>query len=184
MCRPSGPGKTPHITERKVKEVLGFLKANRALGRDGIDNETLRMFKKILITPLTAFFNCTLSSGLSLEQWHLSEIILIYKQGDRVDLKYYRPISPPSNVSKTFMKIIKRKIYNILDSQQPVEQAGFQKNFSTVDHIETLSQIFEKSKKFQKNIAFMFVDFYEAFDSLYHEVIWLTLQKRGFPLGY
>lgn len=54
-----------------------------------------------------------------------------------------------------------------------MQQAGFQKNNSMIDHIQTtLSQILEKAKEYQIKIAIMFIDFNEAFDSLYHDVIW------------
>ncbi len=171
----------PKVKAREVLEVIRSLKANSAPGPDEIENETLKMFKGLLATPLAALFNCALSSGLSPTQWHLSEIILIHKSGDRAEINNYRPISLSSNICKIFMKILKHKIYNILDTQQPVEQAGFRKNFSTIDHIQTLSQILEKSKEFQIKLAIMFVDFNKAFDSLYHEVIWSTLEKQGVP---
>lgn len=70
---------------------------------------------------LTVLFNGILSSDLSPEQLYLSKIILINKKGDRADLNNYRPISLTSNICKIFTEILKTKIYNILDAQQPYE---------------------------------------------------------------
>ncbi len=77
------------------------------------------------------------------------------------------------------MTILKHKVYNILEAQQPEKQAGFHKNYSTIDHIQTLNQILEKSKEYQIKIEIMFVDFNKAFDSLYHNEIWITFAKQG-----
>jgi len=119
------------ITEREVAEAISELKTNRAAGPDGINNETLKVLKDAIVSPLTAIFNCILSSGHPPEDWHLSEIVLLHKKGDRTEMNNYRPISLTSNVSKVFMKILKNKIYNILETQQPYEQASFRRGFST-----------------------------------------------------
>jgi len=78
-----------------------------------------------------------------------------------------------------------KKSYGIanptLDSFQQVEQAGFRRGFSTVDHIQALSQLLEKVKEFNIEIAMMFIDFNKAFDSLYHCRIWETLVHQNIP---
>lgn len=70
-----------------------------------------------------------------------------------------------------FMKILKQKIYSILDSQQPVEQGGFHKNYNTIDHIQ------KPNLNFQIKIAMMFVDVNKASDSLYHNYLVNTRKK-------
>ena len=79
------------------------------------------------------------------------------------------------------MTIIKNRCYKQLDSHQPVEQAGFRKKFCTVDHIQTLNQLIEKTNKFDIKVAIMFIDFNKAFDSLYHNKIWEALAGQGVP---
>jgi len=174
-------GEGTQISVKEVHTALCSLKSGRAPGPDMVENESLKLFRNVLVKPLAKIFNCILSSGLSPLQWKSSEIILLHKKGDRADINNYRPISLSSNVCKVFMKIIKNKIYPLLDEQQSQDQAGFRKGYSTTDHIHTLGQILEKSKEFQKKIAIMFVDFNKAFDSLFHDVIWQTLKKQNIP---
>ena len=38
-----------------------------------------------------------------------------------------------------------------------------------------------KSKKFQKNIYFCFIDYAKAFDCVDHNKLWKTLQEMGIP---
>ena len=79
------------------------------------------------------------------------------------------------------MVILKNKCYNQLDAHQKTEQAGFRKGFSTVDHIQAINQLLEKTNEFNHNLALMFVDYNKTFDSLYHEKIWEALRNQGIP---
>ena len=62
-----------------------------------------------------------------------------------------------------------------------MEQAGFRRGYSTVDHIQALSQLLEKAKEYNIELALMFIDFNKAFDSLYHYKIWETLAYQNVP---
>ena len=77
------------------------------------------------------------------------------------------------------MSVIKSRCYRQLDSHQKFEQAGFRKKFSTIDHIQALSQLIEKTNEFNIKVALMFIDYNKAFDSLYYDKIWETLAKQG-----
>ncbi|GBP97894.1 hypothetical protein EVAR_63915_1 [Eumeta japonica] len=69
----------------------------------------------------------------------------------------------------------------MLDEQQPVEQAGFKRSFSTRDHIHTVKQILEKYNEYNKNVYMVFIDYIKAFDSLSHSYVWVTLERQGLP---
>ncbi len=60
-------------------------------------------------------------------------IILLFKKGDKSEVSNYRPISLTSNLAKVFSKLLKNRIYALLDWYQSPEQAGFKKERSTVD---------------------------------------------------
>ncbi len=77
------------------------------------------------------------------------------------------------------MKTLKNRIYHTLDLQQPVEQAGFRRNYATVDHILALNQIIEKKKEYNVEVWLLFVDFNKVFNSVYHNKLWQSLTKQG-----
>ena len=79
------------------------------------------------------------------------------------------------------MKIMKNRLYNQLDLQQPEEQAGFRRNYATIDHIHTINQVIEKAKEYKLDLYMMFVDYKKAFDSVKHEKIWESLSNQGVP---
>ncbi|CAF4930089.1 unnamed protein product [Pieris macdunnoughi] len=117
-------------------------------------------------------------------QWQTSHIILIYKKGSKEDLSNYRPISLMSNIYKVFSKILLDRLSTTLDESQPMEQAGFRKNFATIDHIHTVKQIIEKYSEYNKTVYMAFIDYTKAFDSIKHEVIWESLENQGVSGAY
>lgn len=149
-------------------------------GPDGITNDILRLCWQELATSMAELFNSIISSGRPPYQWSHSEIILIHKKGARSKINNYRPISLSPRILKIFTTILKNKSYSQLDLHQGFDQAGFRKYFSTIDHIHTLSQLIEKTKEFNIEVAKMFIDFKKVFDSSYHDKIWKTLATRGF----
>jgi len=79
------------------------------------------------------------------------------------------------------MKVIQSRIYGTLDANQGEGQAGFRKDYSTIDHIFTLDQLIEKTKEYNIDVHLLFIDFSKAFDSVSHNYMWQTLVNQGIP---
>ena len=60
-------------------------------------------------------------------------------------------------------------------------QAGFRKGRGGRDQIANFCWIIEKTREFQKNICFCFIDYAKAFDSVDHNKLWKILQEMGIP---
>ena len=58
---------------------------------------------------------------------------------------------------------------------------GLQKGRRTRDQIVNICWIMEKTKEFQENIYFCFIDYTKAFDSVDHITLWKTLREMGIP---
>ena len=72
------------------------------------------------------------------------------------------------------------RIEKTLEEAQTVEQAGFRKGYSTVEHIFTLQQIIEKCYEYDKfDVYIMFIDFSKAFDSVEYNALFNALQEQG-----
>ncbi|GFS15998.1 endonuclease-reverse transcriptase [Elysia marginata] len=65
----------------------------------------------------------------------------------------------------------------ILDGNQPREQAGFRKGYSTTDHKHTLNQVIEKSNEYNLPLCVGFIDYEKAFDSVEHFAIFDALRQ-------
>lgn len=178
------PLEEPAILTSEVEKAIKSQKLNKAPGPDKIRNELLRGTMEEICPILAQIFSNVMNSGNIPEQWFQSHIILIHKKGDKGDISNYRPISLMSNVYKLFAKVILERISTNLDESQPVEQAGFRKDFSTIDHIHTIKQIMEKYNEYGKPLYIAFIDYTKAFDSIYHKYIWESLELQGISPVY
>ena len=58
---------------------------------------------------------------------------------------------------------------------------GFRTNRSTIDHIHTLTQIMEKSHEYKIELNELFIDFRQAFDTVYRSQMIETLKLMEIP---
>ena len=58
-----------------------------------------------------------------------------------------------------------------MNRELPDVQAGFRKGRGTKDQIANIHWIIEKTREFQKNICFCFIDYAKAFDCMNHKFL-------------
>ena len=60
-------------------------------------------------------------------------------------------------------------------------QAGFRKGRGIRNQTANIHWIIKKSREFQKNIYFWFIDYAKAFDCMDHHKLWKILNEMGIP---
>ena len=68
-----------------------------------------------------------------------------------------------------------------MNHEIPEVQAGFRKGRETRDQIANIHWIIKKTREFQKNIYFCFIDYAKAFDSVEHTNLWKILKEMWIP---
>ena len=86
-----------------------------------------------------------------------------------------------SHASKVMLKILQVRLQQYVNWELPDVQAGFRKDRGTRDHIANICWIIEKSRDFQKNIYFCFIDYAKSFDCVDHTKMWKILKEMGTP---
>ena len=79
------------------------------------------------------------------------------------------------------LKILQARLQQYMNRELPDVQAGFRKDRGTTDQIVNIHWIIEKSREFQKNIYFCFIDYAKAFDCVDHNKLWKILKEMGIP---
>ena len=169
------------ITRNEIIAAIKKLKVGKSAGPDEMIGEFFKYSGDSLITFLEILFNKLFDEGIYPESWKESIIIPLFKKGDINNPNNYRGISLCNITSKLYGSIINNRLqkwielYNITGECQ----AGFKKDYSTLDHIFTLLAIIQKQFAQNSKLYVAFVDFEKAFDSISRKLLWPILRKHG-----
>ena len=75
------------------------------------------------------------------------------------------------------IKILLARPQQYMNPELPGVQAGFIKGRRTRDQIAKTCWIIKKTRKFQKNIYYCFIDYTKASDCVDHSKLWEILQR-------
>ena len=106
------------------------------------------------------------------QDWKRLVFILIPKKGNAKGCSNYHTIALISHASKVMLKILQARLQQYMNCELPDVQAVFRKVRGTRD---------QKSRVFQRNIYFCFIDYDTAFDCVDHNELWKIFQELGIP---
>ena len=115
------------------------------------------------------------------ENWTIGLIKPIYKnKGDIIRPENYRPISLLTCFGKLFTYILNTTLNLYADKSNLINgnQAGFRKNHSTIDNLFILKSLIDLVQVDKKKLYCCFIDFKQAFDSVWRVGLWRKLQNE------
>ena len=166
-------------TEDEVRKAIRRLKSGKAAGADQVINEFLKSTERVILPFLVKLCNASFNQGIFPEEWTKSIIVPLHKKGDCDNPDNYRGISLLSSFSKVCVLNARLTEWAEENTVFTEAQAGFRKGYSTTDHIFTLHAIIEKQFSRNAKLYVAFVDFYKAFDTVSHTMMWLVLSRTG-----
>ena len=95
-----------NITVAEVKKAIKDTKAGGSPGFDGISIDFYKRVCNIIAEPLTHVINTYFKNASVPYDTKLSAISLIFKKGERDDIRNYRPISLSNNDLKLLTKVM------------------------------------------------------------------------------
>ena len=107
-------------------------------------------------------------------------LTLIYKKGDRNQIKNYRPISLTNIDYKILAFTPSQRIKKVIPSIISDDQTAYVKSRYIGQNIRLIQDIIEHNKINNSSGILMFIDFEKAFDSLEHSFLFETLKKFNF----
>ena len=128
---------------------------------------------------LVKFFNVLFDRGRYPDSWTESIIVPLFKKGNQNDPNNYRGISLCAISSKLYSSIINNGLQEQIEQNNLTGecQAGFKKDYSTVDHMYTLMAMVQKQFALNRKLYVAFIDFEKAFDSISRKLLWPILLK-------
>uniref|UniRef100_A0A914PPJ6 Reverse transcriptase domain-containing protein n=1 Tax=Panagrolaimus davidi TaxID=227884 RepID=A0A914PPJ6_9BILA len=167
------------ITVEELVAASKRMKGNTAPGADNIPSKVVKSTISTFAERFAAALNGLFEGNIMPPELFHSKTILLYKKGNRLDIGNYRPISLLPVLYKLLTRVITNRVVAAVEVSHalPPEQAGFRKCYSTVDHIYSLNQVFEKCREYNMPLYVVFIDFKKAFDSVELPAIWEALER-------
>ena len=170
------------VTESEILQNVKSLKNNKSPGADSVINEHIKSTIHMLLPVYVKLFNLILDTGIIPESWTIGIIKPIYKQkGDPKLPENYRPIILLCCFGKLFTSIINNRLNKYAENYNVINwnQAGFRKEYSTSDNLFILKSLIDIIQSQHKKLYCCFVDFKQAFDTVWRVGLWQKLQQHG-----
>ena len=154
----------PDILECEVKRALGSITMNKASGGYGIpvhilvQFELFQILKDDAVKVLHSIYQQIWKTQQWPQDWKRSVFIPIPKKCNAKECSNYRTIALISHASKVMLKILQARLQQQVNNELSDVQTGFRKARGTRDQIAKIFWIIEKSREFQENIPFCFIN--------------------------
>lgn len=169
------------ITVEEVHNSIKAVKSNKAPGPDGLIGELYKHSSLAMVQFLTRYFNKLFVTGTFPSAWCEALLQPLHKKGDINCPDNYRGISLLNVSGKLYSYILNKRLTKWIEDEHVINeaQAGFRRNYSTVDHIFTLLSIVQKQLRNHRKLYVAFIDFKKAFDLVDRNKLWSVLKKNG-----
>lgn len=172
----------PLFTRAELESSLSTIKGSKAPGFDLITAEILKPAVERHIDSVLDFFNGCLSNAYFPNPLKIAIVVPIPKPGSKDNLKDLRPISLLPTFSKLFERLILNRLWIYATRQQIGRmQFGFTPRKSCPDAINKAISISCDLHNRKKYVAWIAIDFSQAFDTAWWPEILSSLRNIGIP---
>ena len=169
------------MTIEAISQKLDKLRADKAVGSDGLSPRLLKNIKDMIIEPLFLLFNQSMQAGEVPEDWHLAYVSPIYKKGSRDYAGNYRPVSLTSQLCRVMESLIRDVLVKFLEDNQLIadSQHGFKRGRSCLSNLLTFLDKVTGFVDTGDSVDVVFFDLAKAFDRVSHQHLLAKLRSYG-----
>ena len=111
-----------------------------------------------------------------------SATVPIHKAKEQADLRNKRPITLANTATKLYTALLADCIQEFCTAHDILtySQEGFRTGKGTMRQLQTVVNLLTDAKLLKQDIFALFIDFSSAFNTVYHDKLWLTMEMLGF----
>ena len=172
------------ITTDECDQLIKELKLNKSPGLDGLPGEFYKTLWPYFGKYLEEVFNeCFDNDELSHFQKQ-SVITLIFKKGNKEELKNYRPISLSNIDFKILEFTLANRLQNVIGKIISPDQTAYIQNRFIGQNIRLVSDVIEFSNEKNLDGVLLSLDYEKAFDTAEHKFLFECLQLYNFGADF
>lgn len=178
------PDPSPYDDPFSMAEFVRALnsKKDKAPGQDRIVVSMIKNLPLAGRSLVLQILNSIFASGVYPDVWRTSIVLPLLKEGKPPGIpSSYRPISLTSCLSKLLETLVNYRLIFFLETNSLLSpyQAGFRKNYSTLDHLALIeSQLLNSFQRGQHGVG-VFFDIEKAYDTTWRYGILRKLRDWG-----
>ena len=172
------------ISREDLVYRISQLSRGKAPGEDGFVYEFLKDGPPSLIDAVLEAVNALLTRQANVpHDWKGCIIRLLYKKGNPMDCRNFRPVVLLNAVYKVYTAIVTDRLYRISEKHNllSASQEGFRRHHSTARQAQSLLWAYETARERGDTLVVAFLDFQNAFNSIDHAALWMYLRLIGVP---
>ena len=169
-------------TKDEVEKLLDQLNPSKAPDINNFQIKVIKDAKDLISSPLAMIFNCSIKKGIFPSKLKIAKVTPVFKNnGNKHDMKNYRPISVLPLFDKIFEQIVQTRLNDFLSKNNILSdsQFGFQNGKSTADAVLNLTDDIYSALKENKTCCTILLDLAKAFDTVDHSILLKKLDKIG-----
>ena len=167
------------IQLEEVRRAVRQMRKGKAPGLCGITAEMLQQTGEVTVKWIHRVVTAVWEIEEIPEDWRKAIIVPLHKKGDKKLCSNSRGISLLSVPGKVFTRIILNRIKQTIEEVLRENQSGFRKGRGCRDHIFLMRQIIEKKREHNEDTYICFIDYAQAYDSVWRRGAWKILEKYG-----
>ena len=167
--------------EEEVAAAIKNLKKGKSPGEDNITAEMLQAGEECSVRMMHTLCNKIYQKEQCPADWGKAIIVPLFKKGDKKECSNYRGISLLSVPGKVYTRVLQQRMKRYVEDIVAEEQAGFRYGRGTVDQLFVIRQLSEKFFEKNRTLYNNFIDFKQAFDSVWQLGLWKVLRNYGIP---
>ena len=168
------------ITMEECERALSKMKGNKSIGIDWYSVEYCKTVWADIGDLLVESFNEAYATNALSETRNTSVMTLIFKKGERTNMKNYRPISLTNTDYKLLAHILANRMHQVLDKIISQDQTGYIKKRYIGTNIRKILDTAEYLRKCQNSGILLFLDFEKAFDTVEWPFLFRVMEKFNF----
>lgn len=167
------------ITEEEIKRALFSMKGNKTPGGDGLPKEFYVCLWEIIKNDLVEIFREVYKNGKLTTSMKSGIVHLIYKKGERKDIKNWRPVTLLGTDYKILSKVLANRLKEVLEILVSEDQTCGVKGRAGSFNLSLIRDVISWVEERNLPLCLLSLDQEKAFDRVSHVFLFKVLQTMN-----